>query len=80
MAVKVIGKRISSFTDKKTGEVITFGKIFVVYPAGEDMKGAEGEIAEAISVKPELASQIPIDSEIELYYNKYGKVHAFDLA
>lgn len=80
MAVKVIGKRVSSFTDRKTGEVISFAKLFVTYPAPEDMKGAFGDVAEAISVKPELAEKVPLDAEIELYYNKYGKVHAFDMA
>lgn len=80
MAVKVIGKRIGTFTDRKTNEVISFAKLFITYPAPEDMKGAEGEVAEAISVKPELAAQISINSEVELYYNKYGKVHAFDFA
>lgn len=80
MAVKVIGKRVSSFTDRKTGEVISFAKLFVTYPAPEDMKGASGDVAEAISVKPELAEKAPLNAEIELYYNKYGKVHAFDMA
>lgn len=79
MAMNVIGKRVGSFTDKKTGEVITFGKIFVVYPADESMKGTEGDIAEAISLKPEMVAQIPVGSDIELYYNKYGRVNDFDI-
>lgn len=79
MAMNVIGKRVGTFTDKKTGEVITFGKIFVVYPADESMKGAQGEIAEAISVKPEMAAQIPVGSNVELLYNKYGKVNDFNI-
>lgn len=78
MAVKVIGKRIGNFVDRKTGEAISFGKIFVTYP-DSTMQGLMGEIAEAISMKPELVQEIPVGSEITVIYNKYGKADDFTL-
>lgn len=71
----VIGKRTGSFRDQQTGQEVTFGKLYVVY----DAKNVEGQVAEAISVKPDLLNQIQIGSEIELSYNKYGRVSGFDL-
>ncbi|MDU6305535.1 MAG: hypothetical protein E6579_02595 [Clostridium sp.] len=79
MAMKVAGTRVSSFTDKKTGEVITFARLFVIRPADENEKGVKGEVAEAIKVKPELAAQAPVGAEIQPYYDKYGNIHAFDI-
>lgn len=76
MAVKVIGKRIASFTDKKTGEVVMFGKVFVAYP-DSTMQGLVGEVAESISMKPELVQEISVGSEITVIYNKYGKAEDF---
>ena len=71
----VIGKRTGSFQDKQTGQNVTFGKLYVVY----ESKNVEGQVAEAISVKPDLLKDIPVGSEIELYYNKFGRVFSFDL-
>lgn len=78
MAVKVIGKRIGSFTDKKTGELIQFGKVFVTYP-DSTMQGLMGEVAESISMKPELVQEVPVGSEITVIYNKYGKAEDFTI-
>lgn len=71
----VIGKRTGSFRDQQTGQDVTFGKLYVVY----DAKNVEGQVAESISVKPDLLKDIPVGSEVELYYNKYGRVFSFDL-
>ena len=71
----VIGKRTGSFRDQQTGQEVTFGKLYVVY----DAQNVEGQVAESISVKPDLLKDIPVGSEIELYYNKYGRVFSFDL-
>lgn len=71
----VIGKRTGSFRDQQTGQEVTFGKLYVVY----DAKNVEGQVAESISVKPDLLKDIPVGSEVELYYNKYGRVFSFDL-
>ncbi len=78
MAMKVIGKRISTFTDKKSGEVINFGKLYVTYK-DSTVSGVIGEIAEAISVRPEILQEIPVGSEVTLIYNRYGKVEDFQL-
>lgn len=71
----VIGKRTGSFRDQQTGKEVTFGKLYVVY----DAQNVEGQVAESISLKPDLLKDIPVGSEIELYYNKYGRVFSFDL-
>lgn len=73
--MKVIGKRTGSFRDQQTGQDVTFGKLYVVY----DAENVEGQVAESISVKPDLLKDIPVGSEVELYYNKYGRVFSFDL-
>ena len=71
----VIGKRTGSFRDQKTGENVTFGKLYVVYNA----KNVEGQVAEAISVKPDLLKDIPVGEDVELFYNKYGRVQSFSI-
>lgn len=76
MAVKVVGKRIGEFTDKKNGELIKFGKIYVEYQ-DESMKGLQGLCAEAISMRPELVEKVPIGKEITIIYNRYGKADDF---
>ncbi len=78
MAVKVVGKRIGEFTDRKTGELIKFGKVFVEY-ADDKMKGLKGLCAESISVKPDLCEEIPVGQNIQLFYNRYGKVEDFTI-
>jgi len=76
MAVKVVGKRVGAFTDKKTGELVKFGKVFVTY-ADEKMEGLEGICAEAISMRPELVENVPVGKEITIIYNRYGKADDF---
>lgn len=76
MAVKVIGKRIGTFTDKQNGNEVKFGKVYVEY-ADEQMKGLTGLCAEAISMRPELVQEVPVGSEITIIYNKYGKADDF---
>lgn len=71
----VIGKRTGSFRDHQTGQEIIFGKLYVVY----DAKNVEGQVAEAISVKPDLLKDIPVGEEVELSYNKYGRVQSFSI-
>lgn len=75
MAVKVVGKRVGSFNDKQTGQAVNFGKIYVTYEDAE-MSGLTGLVAEAISVKPEIAQEIPVNSFVTLVYNRYGKVES----
>lgn len=78
MAMKVIGKRFGSFTDKQTGSVVNFGKLYVTYE-DSTVSGVQGTIAEAISVKPDVLQEIPIGSDVTLIYNKYGKVEDFNV-
>lgn len=78
MAMKVIGKRISEFTDKATGNKVEFGKLYVNYQ-DSSVTGVQGTIAESISVRPELLTEIPVGSEVTLIYNRYGKVDDFTI-
>lgn len=78
MAVKVVGKRVSEFTDKKSGELVKFGKVYVTYQ-DESVKGVTGIIAEAISMRPELVEKVQVGQEINLVYNKYGKIDDFSV-
>lgn len=76
MAMKVIGKRFGAFTDKSTGNEVKFGKLYVTYE-DSSVTGVQGTIAESISVRPELLTEIPVGSEVTLIYNRYGKVEDF---
>lgn len=66
----VVGKKLDNFQDKDTGRIIEYAKIFVTYP---DVK-TTGLVTEALSVKPELLQGLNIGDNINVSYNKYGKV------
>lgn len=79
MKVKIIGKRSGSFTDKKTGELVSFGKMSVVTPFPIDQTGCEGEQALEVSVKPNVLADIPVPSEANLDFNSNGNLIAIEL-
>lgn len=68
--MKVVGMKLASFTDKKTGEVISYGKIYVTY----ESKNVTGLQTEEITVKPDMVNMVKVGQEIDVLYNKYGKV------
>ena len=79
MKVKIIGKRSGSFTDKKTGELVSFGKMSVVTPFLIDQKGCEGDQALEVSVKPEVLANVPVPSEANLDFNSKGNLISIEL-
>lgn len=70
--VHVIGIEKVNYVSKKTNREVNGVKIYYVEDIHPD-KG-EGVRAENIFVKPELANGIEVDSDIVIYYNRYGSV------
>lgn len=74
----VIGLRNGSFTDKKTGEVVSYGRIYVNYPFesadGKLPDGCQGEKCEELRVPVDSLSGVKVGDEIEPVYNRYGRV------
>lgn len=79
MKVKIIGKRSGSFTDKKTGELVSFGKMSCITPLPLDQKDCEGEQALEVSVRPDVLVNIPVPSEAELDFNQNGSLIGINL-
>lgn len=71
-ACKVIGYKIGEFTDKKSGEKVTYGKLYTTSEA----KDVNGLACEAFSVKPDMLSGIGIGDDVEILYNRYGRVES----
>lgn len=79
MKVKIIGKRSGSFTDKKTGELVSFGKMSCITPFPLDQKDFEGEQALEVSVRPDVLVNVPVPSEAELDFNQNGSLIGINL-
>lgn len=79
----VIGKRLGTFTDKKTGEVVSYGRLYVTYPfdlvGGKLPEGCEGEKAEELKVPVEALDSVEIGDMVQPVYNRYGRVEAVDV-
>lgn len=74
----VIGLRNGSFIDKKTGETVSYGRIYVEYPFessdGKLPDGCQGEKCEELRVPVDSLSGVKVGDEIEPVYNRYGRV------
>lgn len=79
MKVKIVGKRSGSFTDRTTGEMVSFGKMSVVTPFPIDQAGCEGDQALEVSVKPEVLANVPVPCEANLDFNSKGNLIAIEL-
>lgn len=79
MKVKIIGKRSGSFTDKKTGELVSFGKMSCITPFSLDQKDSEGEQALEVSVRPDVLVNVPVPSDAELDFNQNGSLIGINL-
>ena len=79
MKVKIVGKRSGSFTDRTTGDMVSFGKMSVVTPFPIDQKGCEGDQALEVSVKPEVRAYVPVPSEANLDFNSKGNLISIEL-
>lgn len=67
---QVVGIKNATFKDKETKEQIAYCKLYVTF---KDEKTV-GIACEAMSIKPELADGIQPGDEVQLFYNKYGKI------
>lgn len=68
----VIGYRKVDFKDSSTNKSISGYSLFVTRPGGDSMVGDE---AQKIFVSDQRISYVPVvGDEIQLVYNKYGKV------
>lgn len=68
----IIGFRKVDFKDDHTGKSITGYSLFVSRPGGSSMVGDE---AQKIFISDQKISYVPqLGDEIQLVYNKYGKV------
>lgn len=79
MKVKIVGKRSGTFTDRTTGELVSFGKMSVVTPFPIDQNGCEGDQALEVSVKPEVLADVPVPSDANLDFNSKGNLIAIEL-
>ena len=79
MKVKIVGKRSGSFTDRTTGDMVSFGKMSVVTPFPIDQKGCEGDQALEVSVRPEVLANVPVPSEANLDFNSKGNLISIEL-
>lgn len=81
MANKVIGVRQVSFKDKETKKPIEGVTVYFSYPINKD---GEGEAADKVFLSNYLIEKhggaIPsVGDEIDLLYNKYGKVGGYEV-
>lgn len=79
----VIGSMHGSFKDRKTGEDISYAKLYVTYPFdspdGKVPDGCMGQKCEALSVPLDALNGLKVGDEIVPVYNKYGRVQAVEL-
>lgn len=69
---KVIGFRKVDFTDTKQNSRVTGYSLYVCRPGGNDMSGDE---CQKIFFSDQRISYVPsLGDEIQLMYNRYGKI------
>lgn len=81
MAVKVIGKYIKSFTNKDTGEQITYARVFSSMTE-DDLKKTlhnEGTCIDLIKCPIDSYERIKVGNFYNVVYNRYGGVSDFIL-
>ena len=66
----VVGKKTGSFNDRKTGELIEYGRLYVTYP----YESVEGVMAEECRLKPATIAGVEVGDKVRLERNQYGKV------
>lgn len=76
----VIGKRLGTFKDKDTGEIVSYGRLYVTYPFdlvdGKVPDGCEGQRVEEVKAPVDALADVQIGDTVEPVYNKYGRVQA----
>lgn len=71
----VTGIEHCSFTNKE-GKDVTFDRVTLLSDIPE--RRGEGQTAEVVNVGCEKTAGLSIGDEVEVLYNKYGKVSRFD--
>lgn len=74
MLAKVIGIQKIDYENRQGNRVVGT-KLHCVYP----MDVVEGFAVESIFTKTELPQGLKLDSDIVVYYNKYGSVECIEL-
>lgn len=74
MIVKVVGKKVGTFTDKETGQVVEYGKLHCVGKFDMSDSGAEGEMCMILSCKPKFLYEIPVPCNADIQFNQYGRL------
>lgn len=76
MKCVVLGKKKVEFTEKETGELKQFAKVFVSHrvPADNQATAYEGRGCSTVSIPFEYYPQILVDSNIELDFDTEGKL------
>ncbi len=76
--MKVVGKKIGSFTNDK-GEVVNFAQLHCVADFEQSNFGTEGQEVIVVKLKPDEVADIPLNAEIDVIYNRYGRVQRVDV-
>ena len=77
----VIGTKHGSFTDKRTGEAVSYGRIYVTYPfpktsAGGAPEGVQGGMCEELKVPVDTLEGVHVGDEVSPVYNRYGRIES----
>lgn len=68
---KVVGFKISAWTNPQTGVIYPVRKLYVVYPSGAE--GVTGLVSSSIKCKSEkVFDGIEVGDYVELFYDQYG--------
>lgn len=76
--MKVVGKKTGSFTNDK-GELISFGQLHCLSDFEDSNFNVEGQEVIVVKLKPDEVASISLGSEIEVVYNRYGRVQRVDV-
>ena len=74
--MEVVGIEHCKFTNKENKEV-SFDRISLLRDI--DPNRGEGQAAEVVNVSPEKVAGIQIGDNIEVFYNRFGKVSKLEL-
>lgn len=79
----VIGLRNGKFTDKNSGEVVSYGRIYVTHPFdsqdGKFPEGCQGIQCEELKVSVDALDGLKAGDEIVPVYNRYGRVQSVEV-
>ena len=73
MVVTIIGIEEVDYVSKRTNKPVEGRKIYYTYPFAPT-KDAAGLIAESCFCNYELAGELKVGDNIELFYNRFGSV------